>query len=87
MSSFKLERTYNCWNDCLMSGCPGHTATLEVQSTSEAFTFKDGKGQTFHAQPPEMGALISMIFEASQAQVFIESMVDASKETSNKEGE
>lgn len=58
-----------------MSGCPGHTATLEFQSASDAFHFNDGKGHDFYGQTPEYGALLSMIYELSGSRVEVESMI------------
>lgn len=75
MSRSKLERKYHCWNDCLMSGCPGHTATLEFQSVSDAFHFNDGKGNDFYGQTPEYGTLLSMIAELAGWRIEAESMI------------
>lgn len=75
MSNTKLTHQYRCWNDCVMSGCPGHTATLEYQSVSDALHFEDGKGQHLHGQTPEFGALVSMLHRLSNARVEVESML------------
>lgn len=80
MSTSKLERQYHCWNDCLMGGCPGHTATLSYQSTSDAFHYNDGKGQDFHGQTPEYGALLSMLFELAPRRVEVDSMINGAKQ-------
>lgn len=87
MSSTHLERAYKCWNDCQMAGCPGHTATLDMQSVSESFVFEDGRGQMICIQQPEMQTLLSMVFELEPTQVFIESMIrDARADQNNKQG-
>lgn len=45
MAHLKIERQYNCDNGCEMSGCPGHTATLEFISSANVYIFNDGNGQ------------------------------------------
>jgi len=51
------ELTYRCYNDCEMNGCPGHKATLEFQSCSNAYHFNiNGKDLYF-----EQGALQALI--------------------------
>lgn len=76
MASTHLEHKYTCWNDCRMSGCPGHTATLEYQSVSDAIHFNDGKGQELYGQTPEFGALVAMLYRLSHSRVEIESMLN-----------
>ncbi len=61
MATAKYEEHYTCWNDCEMSGCPGHTASIEYQSVSDALKFDDGKGQTFYIQTPELEAFAKML--------------------------
>ena len=42
---------YTCWDDCKMSGCPGHKATFEYFNVSDTFkiSFRDGeKGIKVH---------------------------------------
>ena len=44
MAIIKRQITYRCYDDCKQSGCPTHEATLEVQTTSQAYTFNlDGR--------------------------------------------
>lgn len=76
MSTSRLERHYHCWNDCNPAGCPGHTATLTFQSSSDAFHFSDGKGHDFYGQTPEYGALLSMLHELSSQQVEVAHMIE-----------
>lgn len=83
MSKVHVESEYHCWNDCQMAGCPGHTAELDMQSTSESFVFHDGKGQKFYAQAPVMGTLLSMIFQLVPTQLFIENLVGTAYKTSD----
>lgn len=63
MSIIKLERHYRCYEDCLPSGCPTHTATLEFQSVSDSLHFSDGRGQEIYLHPPELEAFLSMWHE------------------------
>lgn len=44
MSSIREEYRIKCWNDCQMSGCPGHDITIEANNTSNALVYtKDGE--------------------------------------------
>lgn len=54
---------YRCYNDCEMSGCPGHTATLELQTTSDAYTFDDGISNTYHFNPAILNVLYTLVRE------------------------
>jgi hypothetical protein len=85
MSRTHIERKYRCWNDCIMQGCPGHKATIDYQSVSNAISFNDGKGQELSIQTPELEAFISMINELAYSRVEIESAVSEARFT--KEGE
>lgn len=76
MSNIKLEHRYRCWNDCLMSGCPSHVATIEYQSVSDALHFKDGKGQEIYMQTPELGALLHMLRPLGEARVEVQREID-----------
>lgn len=69
MSFRKLERQYHCWDDCQMSGCPGHTAVLEFQSVTDWFGFKDGKGGELSFHPVEMEVLLDMLKELAEYRV------------------
>lgn len=81
MSSIHLEREYQCWNDCQMSGCPKHIATLDFQSTSNAWHFNDGKGQEFYPNDGMMHAMFQMVGELAPYRVEAQSLLDdASKE-------
>jgi hypothetical protein len=82
MSTSELKRTYRCWNDCRMEGCPSHEATLTFQSVSDALTFDDGRGQKFHIQTPELEAFLDMLQELSTYRVEIK--LPSSVEGSNK---
>lgn len=75
MGVTKLTRTYHCWNDCQMGGCPGHTATLEYQSSSDALTFSDGKNGNIHMQTPELEAFLSMLVDLATSRSEIEDVV------------
>lgn len=61
MSKTHYEQPYRCWNDCVMQGCPGHIATLDYQSVSDALALGDGKGQKFYIQTPELEAIAIML--------------------------
>ena len=42
----KIERTkkYHCYNDCIMSGCPGHEMRVTIQTVTECLSLNvDGK--------------------------------------------
>lgn len=44
MSTWNLETTYRCSDDCKQSGCPSHKLKLSYNNTSESFSLlADGK--------------------------------------------
>lgn len=55
------ETKYRCWDDCTPGGCPGHEATLEIQTVSDTLTFEDGKGSQISMHPPELEAFLCML--------------------------
>lgn len=60
MAIIKRQLTYRCYDDCLQSGCPTHEAILEVQTTSQAYTFNlDGRELFFDRG--ELEAMIELI--------------------------
>ncbi len=75
MSEIHLAHYYHCWNDCLQSGCPGHTATLDYQSVSSSLHFSDGKGHEIYMQPPELDALLVMLHKLAMSDTEIASIV------------
>jgi hypothetical protein len=59
MANCKRELKYRCWNDCAISGCPGHEATLIFQSCSNSFYFNIG-GKEVYLDPNEFQAMIDL---------------------------
>lgn len=61
MSSVKQEYIIKCWNDCEMSGCPGHTIKIEANNTSNALLYtKDGETK-FGMDFDELAAFIKEV--------------------------
>ena len=60
MANCKRELTYHCYNDCIESGCPGHKATLEFQSCSNAYHFNIN-GKDIYFEQGSLQALIDLI--------------------------
>ena len=60
MAIIKRQITYRCYDDCKPQGCPTHEATLEVQTTSQAYTFNlDGRELFF--ERGELEVMIELI--------------------------
>lgn len=68
MSTGELSIEYRCSNDCRMEGCPGHTATLTYQSTSDAYML-DINGQELALEPGGMKALLQLVTDLSEYRV------------------
>ena len=61
MSVARQSCRYRCLDDCEPAGCPGHEATLELQSVSDSYRFDDGKGSVMFMHEPEIKAFLSML--------------------------
>lgn len=49
MSTRKCEIKFRCDNDCLQSGCPGHTMKACLQDTSDWLSIKDEKEKVIYS--------------------------------------
>jgi hypothetical protein len=58
-----------------MSGCPGHTATLDFNSIAASFRFEDGKGHALNFHETEMIALLDMLRELAGWRVEAENIL------------
>lgn len=65
MGTRTAEIEYTCYNDCY--GCMGgkkHKATIEVQTTSDAITFRDGfhnPETAYHFDPKTLEMFINLL--------------------------
>lgn len=75
MSITTLKRSYHCWDDCEMSGCPTHTASLEYESVSDSLSFDDGKGRSLQGQIAEFEVLLELLSEFASHRAEIEGML------------
>lgn len=60
MTTIKRQLTYRCYDDCLQSGCPTHAAIIEVQTTSQAYTF-NLNGRELFFERGELEVMIELI--------------------------
>lgn len=60
MGSLVHEISYRCSDDCVMSGCPGHKATLMYFSVTDHYHFNIG-GATHEFEHGELQALLRLI--------------------------
>ena len=60
MTTIRRELTYRCYDDCRPQGCPTHVATLEIQTTSQAYTF-NLDGRELYFERGELEAMIELI--------------------------
>lgn len=67
MATIVKTTKYYCSNDCRQEGCPMHTATLEFQSCSNAYTFDNGKGDVYYFEEGELQALIYLLKSLDRA--------------------
>lgn len=61
MATIELTIVYSCSDDCVPSGCPEHFGKLVFQSTSDAYEFHNGKGETKYFERNELEAFILLI--------------------------
>lgn len=67
MSNVIREIEYNCSDDCVMSGCPGHKAVLNYQSVSDGYKFDNGKGNIKYFERGELEAFIQLLRNLNRA--------------------
>lgn len=60
MAIIQRHLSYRCYDDCRPQGCPTHVATLEVQTTSQAYTF-NLDGRELYFERGELEALLDLI--------------------------
>ncbi len=65
MSTIQRDVIYRCSDDCQMSGCPGHKATLEWQSVSDAYAFNLG-GRALSFERGELDALLTLLYKVGR---------------------
>lgn len=66
MANVILKEKYRCYDDCKMSGCPDHEATLEFQTVSAAYSFDNGRGDKYSFEPGELEAMIKLLKKLSE---------------------
>jgi len=60
MSTIVQSIHYTCFNDCVVSGCPGHKGTLEYQSCSDTYIFTLN-GRVLPFNRTELHAMIALL--------------------------
>lgn len=62
MSNRTATIKYHCYNDCRMQGCPGHEATIHIQTVSDAITFSDGfRSDKYYFDPTTIEVLLRLL--------------------------
>ena len=61
MSTIINKILYSCSNDCKIQGCPTHVAELTYQSTSDAYSFNNGKGHIINFERNELESFIKLL--------------------------
>lgn len=62
MAKRQVKMKYFCYNDCKIQGCPGHTATLQVQTVSDSIRFDNGFSQEpYYFDPSTLEVLINLL--------------------------
>jgi|LSQX01.3.fsa_nt_gb hypothetical protein len=67
MATITREKQYHCFNDCRQEGCPTHKAVLTFQSTSNAYTFDNGKGDVRYFEEGELQTFIDLLKDLDRA--------------------
>lgn len=50
-TSYGPKVSYKCFNDCVQTGCPGHTLRVKYHNTSDVMFFEDERGNTEAEDP------------------------------------
>jgi len=63
MATIKIQKKFSCYEECDRTGCPSHTAELTFQSSSNYYSFDNGKGKIVQFEQGELQALTDLLFE------------------------
>lgn len=67
MATIKKQKIYRCNDDCIQAGCPGHVATLTIQTTSDAYSFEARGFEPKHFERNELQTLMDLLKEVDRA--------------------
>lgn len=67
MATIEREKKYECFNDCKMSGCPSHNAKLTFQTTTNYYTFDNGRGTIRYFEEGELQTFIDLLKDLDRA--------------------
>lgn len=76
MGTVRKSLKYHCSDDCVQSGCPNHTASMEYQSTADILHYDDGKGQDVYFERGSFRAFMTMLAECGWARVEVEHEIE-----------
>ena len=87
MGKQTFEVTYHHDNDCVVSGCPSHTAKLTYHSVSDYITFDDGYGENIVGMDLNTLRAFLDLLGRFEYRVEIKSALRVLKQTTTKEVE
>ena len=61
MGMIHSERTYRCFEDCRMEGCPSHKMEVFIQTTADVMEVKKDGEAWFFSDPTEWKTLLEML--------------------------
>ena len=67
MTTHGPEIKYRCFNDCVQTGCPGHTVKVKYHHTSDVMFFVDEKGRE-ESEDPDRWRAKMRAWEAYEAE-------------------
>jgi len=81
MGTVNKELRYQCSDDCIQSGCPGHTAKMSYQSTADVLHFEDGKRMDVYFERGNLTAFMTILARIGRGRVEMQGVIeDAYKE-------
>jgi len=69
MANIIKKLKYRCDNDCEISGCPEHEATLHFNSITNTYFFDDGNGRYIGLDISSANVLVQLIKSIGESRI------------------
>lgn len=74
MSTYTLKKDFQCYEDCRMQGCPGHSAELVYYSTTDGLHYTTSNDQKIRGMS-DIQTLLALLAELAPNRGEIDSLI------------